>query len=75
MGKKLNSEERVLRYLREEGSITSWRAIAEFGLTRLSSTIHRLRKSGYPIETEMATGKNRYNETIVYAKYTLHEQK
>lgn len=75
MGKKTNSEERVLQYLREQGSITSWRAISEFGITRLSSTIHRLRKSGYPIETEMITGKNRYGDMITYAKYSLREQK
>lgn len=70
----MNSEERVLRYLREEGCITSWRAIAEFGLTRLSSTIHRLRRAGYPIETEIVTGKNRYGDKITYAKYTLRDQ-
>lgn len=57
MEKKINGEERVLQYMRETGYITSWRAIAEFGITRLSAVIYRLRKRGYNIQTETVTGK------------------
>lgn len=74
MQKKINGEERVLQYMRETGYITSWRAIAEFGITRLSAVIYRLRKRGYNIQTETVTGKNRYNDIISYAKYTIDEQ-
>ena len=59
MEKKINGEERVLQYMREMGHITSLRAIAEFGITRLSAVIYRLRKRGYHIETETVTSKNR----------------
>lgn len=74
MEKKINGEERVLQYMRETGHITSWRAIAEFGITRLSAVIYRLRKRGYNIQTETVTGKNRYNDIVSYAKYTIDEQ-
>lgn len=69
----MNGEGRVLKHLKEHGAITSWDAISLFGITRLSAVIFRLRNKGYKIETENATGKNRYGESVTYAKYTLTE--
>lgn len=65
--------EDVLRFMREEGSITSMDAIREFGATRLSAIIFSLREQGYDIETHMEVGKNRYGHTVEYARYVLNE--
>lgn len=65
--------EDILKYMREEGSITSMDAIREFGATRLSAIIFSLREQGYDIETQMEVGKNRYGRTMEYARYILHE--
>ena len=35
--------DRIEQYFREHGSITSWEAIKEFGITRLSAVIYNLR--------------------------------
>lgn len=75
MGRNLGKSqtEDVLRFMREEGSITSMDAIKEFGATRLSAIIFILRKRGYDIETHMEVFKNRYGRTVVYARYVLNE--
>lgn len=67
----MTQDEKVLRHLQEIGSITSWEAITEYGITRLSAKIHNLRKQGYEIESERITTKNRFGENCTFAKYFL----
>lgn len=65
--------ERILRHLRDFGSITSLEAIAEYGILRLASRINDLRRQGYRIVSTTGTGKNRYGETTHYSVYKLKE--
>lgn len=58
----------ILEHLIKEGSITSWEAYELYDLTRLSSVIFALRQK-YAIDTYMMTKKNKYGDTINYAKY------
>lgn len=72
--KRITLYDRVENYLKENGSITSWEAIKEFGATRLSAIIYVLRNEReMNIETIYETSKNRYGDKITYAKYTLKE--
>lgn len=66
-------KERIFNYLKENGSITTWEAIKEFGCTRLSHYIWLLRKE-YVIVDERETTKNRYGDKVSYKKYSLVEQ-
>ena len=66
--------ERVLRHMRDYGSITSAEAITEYGIYRLASRISDLKKQGIPIEKEMVSGKNRYGEPTSFARYSLGGQ-
>lgn len=66
--------ERVLRHMRDYGSITSAEAITEYGIYRLASRISDLKKQGVPIEKEMVRGKNRYGEPTSFARYSLGGQ-
>ena len=68
---KLTQCERVLRHLEDYGSITSLEAMSDYGIMRLASRISDLKGMGYPILSERATGKNRYNETTSYSVYRL----
>lgn len=70
-GKRLTQYDRVLRHLKEKGSITSLQAIDLFGATRLSAIIYDLRHDGYDIVTETETGLNRFGEKTHFAKYIL----
>lgn len=74
-GKRLTHYDRVLRHLKDNGSITSLQAFREYGITRLSAVIYNLRKDGYVIENEVVKRKNRYGDKIWFAKYILKDIK
>ena len=65
--------ERILRHLKDYGSITSLEAVTEYGIMRLASRINDLRAQGIAIVSETKTGKNRYGETTHFAVYRLKE--
>lgn len=71
--KRVTQYDRVLKYLQDYNSITSWKAIKEFGVTRLSAVIYNLRQDGYEITSSFKTGKNRYGDYVSYAVYTLQK--
>lgn len=64
--------DRIIRHLKDFGSITSKEAYDEYGIMRLASRITDLRKAGYEIEAGTQTGKNRYGELTRYAVYKLN---
>lgn len=73
--KEITQDERVLRHLNDFGSITSWQAIEEYGITRLSACIYRLRRDGYEINNELKFSKNRYGEPVHFVKYKINKEK
>lgn len=73
--KEITQEDRVLKFMRDTGSITSWQAIQEFGITRLSAKIFNLRRMGYEITSEVVYSRNRYKEVVHFFKYKLVEDK
>ena len=66
--------ETILRHMEDCGSITSLEAMQEYGIMRLASRITDLKKAGYPIRREMVSRKNRYGETVSFARYSLAER-
>lgn len=64
---------RILRHLRDYGSISSLDAIREYGIMRLASRISELKKEGEKIGVRMEKGVNRYGEDTHYAVYYLKE--
>jgi hypothetical protein len=71
---KLTQCDRIIRHLKDHGSITSLEAMSEYGIMRLASRINDLKGMGYPILSERVTGKNRYNETTSYCVYRLRNK-
>ena len=66
-----NQTTEVQYHLQQYGSITSWEAIKEYGITRLSAIIFSLRGKGIAIKSEPMKIKNRFGRTILVAKYVL----
>ena len=66
--------DRIIRHLKDHGSITSVEAIGEYGILRLASRINDLRERGYSIISETIKGKNGYGETTHYSVYRLAEE-
>ena len=63
--------EKVLRHIQQFGSISSWEAITEYNITRLSAHIYELKKLGVNIISERQTTKNKFGETVNFAVYRL----
>lgn len=70
---KITQCERILRHLKDFGSITSLEAIQEYGILRLASRINDLKQQGYYISAERGSGKNRYGEATHFTVYRLAE--
>lgn len=65
--------ERVLKYIRDFGSITTFEAFTELGCTRLSEYIRQLRLN-YNIQDKWEKAINRYGEKVEYKKYWIVEE-
>ena len=68
-------QERILIYMEESGSITPLEAFAELGGTKLATRVSELRREGIPIVKSSETRKNRFGETVTYARYSLPQDK
>lgn len=68
-------KERLLKYLKENGKITTMEAIQKLRNTRLSEYIRQLRKDGYIINNIHKTGINVFGEKCHYDEFVLQEEK
>lgn len=64
---------KVLQFMQEHGSITSFDAYERLGCHRLAARIHEIREAGYGVKCETKTGKNRFGETVCFTNYSLEE--
>lgn len=62
---------RILRHFDIYGEISSYIAMKEYGIMRLASRIHDLKRMGYKIVSEQRTSKNRFGEAVTYKVYRL----
>lgn len=63
--------ERVVQHLEDFKTITSREAFNDYGISRLSAIIWRLRKRGYVITTHRTYSLNRYGDKVNFATYEL----
>lgn len=68
---RLSQKDRIMIHLHDYGEITSWEAIKEYGITRLSDLIYKLRNQGWNIENEWEHTKNRYGDKVKFVRYKL----
>lgn len=66
--------DRILRHLKDYGSITPLEAMNEYGIMRLAARINDLRAQGIAIASEVKTGKNRYGEDTHFSVYRLKKE-
>lgn len=70
---KITQNDKVLRHMNDNGSITTMEAFTEYGITRLPARIADLRAMGYAIRSQFEAGKNRYGDTVSYVRYSLED--
>lgn len=71
MNNKFTQKDIVLRHMKDFGSITSWEAFQDYGITRLSAVVFNLKKDGHNIDTNMCSKRNRYGDKVNFAEYKL----
>lgn len=75
MSGKMTQKDRILEYIRNFGSITSWEAYKDLGITQLGARIFELEDRGYRFKKETVESKNRYGEKVQYKRYSFYEDK
>lgn len=73
MKKNITQSEKILKYIRDFGSISSWQAYADLGITQLGARIYNLKEKGYEFAKQRVKTTNRYGEKTHYDEYRLAE--
>lgn len=68
---RITQKDRILEYIRNFGSISSFEAYADLGITQLGARIDQLKKEGYEFKTEWESNTNRFGEKTEYKRYYL----
>ena len=70
---KITQRERRIEYMREFGSITSWEAYGDLGITQFATRVKELKEQGYEFRTKWESRKNRYGELVSFKRYFLND--
>ena len=70
---KITQRERIINYIREFGSISSWEAYKDLGITQLATRIKELKEEGYEFKTKWESSINRFGEKTDYKRYYLKD--
>lgn len=66
----MTQTEKIRNYMEKYGGITPLEAMREFGCMRLAARISEMVKAGEKITKTTVTDKNRFGETVRFARYT-----
>ena len=69
----MNQRQQILQYIEDFGSITSYEAYIDLGITQLATRIKELKEQGYQFNYRWITKKNRYGKPVRFKEYTLME--
>jgi len=71
----MTQRQRIVRYLKDNGSITAFEAVKELGVLQLSARLIELENEGYVFNKKREHSKNRYGERVDYMRYSIAEEK
>ena len=64
-------QERIVNYMKKNGTITQAEASNELGITKLATRVSELRRDGKTIYGALMKAKNRYGEPTSFMCYSL----
>lgn len=67
----MNQREQIIQYIKDFGSITSYEAYIDLGITQLATRIKELKEQGYTFKCEWIKKRNRYGKKVNFKKYKL----
>lgn len=72
--RKPTQRDKVLAYINQFGSITSWQAYSDLGVTQLGARIYELKEQGYIFSKTRVNTTNRLGEKTHYDEYRLENE-
>lgn len=72
--RKPTQRDKVLGYIKQFGSITSWQAYSDLGVTQLGARIYELKEQGYIFSKTRVNTTNRLGEKTHYDEYRLENE-
>ena len=72
--RKPTQRDKVLAYIKQFGSITSWQAYSDLGVTQLGARIYELKEQGYIFSKTRINTINRLGEKTHYDEYRLENK-
>ena len=69
----MTQKERILDYIKTNGSINRLKAFTDCAVFELSSNIIELEKDGHEFIKENRRSKNRFGKTVHYVEYFLKD--
>jgi hypothetical protein len=70
----MNQATRVLDYLKEKRTLTSFEAFTELGITRLAARVFELNEEGHSIKKNTIKKINKWGEKMSFAEYYYDEK-
>jgi len=69
----MNQHDRIIEYIKRNGSISTMEASQHLGIAYLTTRISEMRSDGVNITDYWAEEKNRYGDMTRFKRYTLEE--
>ncbi len=66
-----NQRKRIIEYIKQYGSITTYDAFNDLGIACLPKRISELKEEGYVFRIVIEANKNRYGDPVSYNRYFL----
>jgi hypothetical protein len=67
----MSQQDRILNYLKEGRTLTRLNSWTELGILEAPARISELRAQGHQIKTQMIPVRNRFDEVVKIAQWTL----
>ena len=69
----MKQADRIMDYIERFGSISSWEAYSDLGVTQLGARIFELKQRGVEFTKERVSTKNRFGEATHFDRYMFKE--
>lgn len=68
---KLTQKQKVVKYIQKYGSITSWEAYKNLGITQFATRVKELKMEGYEFKTQWESKINVDGKLVRFKRYYL----
>lgn len=66
---KDTQKQKIIKYIRQKGSITSWEAYQELEITQFATRVKELKDEGYNFESRWEKKKNKEEKLTRFKRY------